>query len=182
MYRYGIRSLVALLTFAIGLLISAVPNLVNRSKVVAVRARHSSCHRKMEYVPSPVIAMGDVPSPVMSIDTQPNEPLKILYLSTSQDPDDSNKRQVDFLVENRSDRDIKGFTVNYRSSWTSNTKGGGGGVSVEANPEVQVFRTGDSKVVRINCDADQVLTVWLNSTEFADGSHWNKEHEFKWER
>ena len=173
MYRYGIRSFVALLTFAIGLLISAVPNLLNRSKVVTLRARHSSCHRKMEYVPSPIIAMGDVSSPVMSLDTQPNEPLKILYLSTSQDPDDSNKRQVDFLVENRSDRDIKGFSVNYRSSWTSNTKGGGGGIS--AIPNSDVLRTGDSQVVRINCDADQVLTLWLSSAEFADGSHWNND-------
>jgi hypothetical protein len=121
--------------------------------------------------------MGYVPSPVMSIGTQPNEPLKILYLSTSQDPDDPNKRQVDFLVESRSDRDIKGFTINYRL--TSNTKGGGGGVSVAANPEEQVFRTGDSQVVRINCDADQALTLWLNSAEFADGSQWNNKQEFK---
>jgi len=107
----------------------------------------------------------------MSIDTQPNEPLKILYLSTSLDPADPNKRQVDFLVENRSDRDISDFTINYRSSWTSNTKGGGGGIS--AIPNSDVLRTGDSQVVRINCDADQVLTVWLNSAEFADGSQWN---------
>src|SRR3984893_6895757 len=166
MYRYGIRVFVALLTFAIGLLVSAVPNLFNRSQLVnVVRARHSSCHRRMGYVPSPM----------MSIGTQPNEPLKILYLSTSQDPDDPNKRQVDFLVENRSDRDIKGFTINYRL--TSNTKGGG--VSVAANPEEQVFRTGDSQVVRINCDADQALTLWLNSAEFADGSQWNNKQEFK---
>jgi hypothetical protein len=169
MYRYGIRFFVALLTFAIGLLISAVPNLFHRSPLVSVRARHSSCHRKIGYFPSPV----------MSIGTQPNEPLKILYLSTSLDPDDPNKRQVDFLVESRSDREIKGFTINYRL--TSNTKGGGGGVSVVANPQEQVFKTGDSQVVRINCDADQVLTLWLNSAEFADGSHWNNEQEFKWE-
>ena len=169
MYRYGIRFFVALLTFAIGLLVSAVPNLFHRSPLVSVRARHSSCHRKMGYVPSPV----------MSIGTQPNEPLKILYLSTSLDPADPNKRQVDFLVESRSDRDIKGFTISYRL--TSNTKGGGGGVSVVANPQEQVFKTGDSQVVRINCDADQELTLWLNSTEFADGSHWNNEQEFKWE-
>jgi len=113
----------------------------------------------------------------MSIGTQPNEPLKIFYLSTSLDPADPNKRQVDFLVESRSDRDIKGFTIGYRL--TSNTKGGGGGVSVVANPQEQVFKTGDSQVVRINCDADQVLTLWLNSAEFADGSHWNNEQEFK---
>ena len=169
MYRYGIRFFVALLTFAIGLLISAVPNLFHRSPLVSVRARYSSCHRKMGYVPSPV----------MSIGTQPNEPLKILYLSNSLDPADPNKRQVDFLVESRSDRDIKGFTISYRL--TSKTKGGGGGVSEVANPQEQVFKTGDSQVVRINCDADQVLTLWLNSAEFADGSHWNNEQEFKWE-
>ncbi len=167
MYRYGIRFFVALLTFAIGLLISAVPNPFHRSPLVSVTARHSSCHRKMGYVPSPG----------MSIGTQPNEPLKIFYLSTSLDPADPNKRQVDFLVESRSDRDIKGFTIGYRL--TSNTKGGGGGVSVVANPQEQVFKTGDSQVVRINCDADQVLTLWLNSAEFADGSHWNNEQEFK---
>src|ERR1700730_14900221 len=167
MCRYGIRFFVASLTFAIGLLVSAVPNLFHRAQLVSVGARHSSCHRRMGYVPSPV----------MSIGTQPNEPLKILYLSTSQDPDDPNKRQVDFLVESGSDRDIKGFTINYRL--TSNTKGGGGGVSVAANPEEQVFGTGDSQVVRINCDADQALTLWLNSAEFADGSQWNNKQEFK---
>lgn len=170
MYRYGIRFFVALLTFAIGLLVSAVPNLFHRAPLgyplVYVRGPGGSCHHQR---------MGYVPSPVMSIETQPNEPLKILYLSTSQGPADSNKRQVDFLVENRSDRDIKGFTINYRL--TSNTKGGG--VSVAANPEEQVFRTGDSQVVRINCDADQALTLWLNSAEFADGSQWNNKQEFK---
>ena len=174
MYRYGIRFFVALLTFAIGLLISAVPNLFHRAPLVNplvyVRGPGGSCHHRK---------MGYVPSPVMSIGTQPNEPLKILYLSTSLDPADPNKRQVDFLVESRSDRDIKGFTISYRL--TSNTKGGGGGVSVVANPQEQVFKTGDSQVVRINCDADQVLTLWLNSAEFADGSHWNNEQEFKWE-
>ena len=169
MCRYGIRLSVALLTFAIGLVVSAVPSLFNRAPLTEfARARHgSSCHRRMGSV-----WMGSVSSPMMSIETQPNEPLKILYLSTSLDPADPNKRQVDFLVENRSDRDIKGFTVNYRSSWTSNTKGGGGGVSVIANPQEQVFRTGDSQVVRISCDADQVLTLWLNSAEFGDGSQW----------
>ena len=168
MYRYGIRFFVALLTFAIGLLVSAVPNLFNRAPLgyplVYVRGPGGSCHHRR---------MGYVPSPVMSIETQPNEPLKILYLSTSLDPADSNKRELDFLVENKSDRDIKGFSISYRSSWTSNTKGGGGGIS--AIPNSDVLRTGDSQVVRINCDADQVLTLWLSSAEFADGSHWNND-------
>jgi len=167
MYRYAARFSVALLTFAIGLLVSAVPGIFNRAPA---RARHVSfCHRKV----------GHVPSPVMSIGTQPNEPMKIFYLSTSLDPADPNKRQVHFLVENRSDRDIKGFTISYRSSWASNTKGGGGGVSVMANPQEQVFRPAESQVVTINCDADQVLTLWLNSAEFADGSHWNNVQLFE---
>lgn len=162
MYRYGIRFIVALITFAIGLLVSAVPNLFNRAPLVNARARHS-CHRKMGYAPSPM----------MSIGTQPNEPLKILYVSTSMDPADPNKRQVHFLVENKSDRDIKGFTISYHSGWNSNTKGRGDGVSVVADSQGQVFGTEESQVVTISCDADQMLNLWLDSAEFADGSHWN---------
>ena len=164
MYRYAIRSSVALLTFAMGLLVSAVPSLFNRAPHVYFRARHvSSCHR----------GTGNVPSPMMSIGTQPNEPLKILYVSTSLDPADPNKRQVHFLVENKGDRDIKGFTISYHSGWNSNTKGRGDGVSVVADSQGQVFGTEESQVVTISCDADQMLNLWLDSAEFADGSHWN---------
>jgi hypothetical protein len=163
MYRYASRLSVTLVTFAIGLLVSAVPSLFNRTPHVYVRARHVSCHRDA----------GNAPSPVMSIGTQPNEPLKILYVSTSLDPADPGKRQVHFLVENKSDRDIKGFTIKYHLGWSSNTRGGGDRVSVVADSQGQVFGTEESQVVTINCDADQLLNLWLNSAEFTDGSHWN---------
>jgi hypothetical protein len=109
----------------------------------------------------------------MTIESQPDEPLKLLYASTSLDFSNSGKRQVHFLVENVSHRDIRNFSVNYLSSWASRREGGGGGIFVGDNVRGDLLRAGDSKTVTIDSEYDQTLQLWVSSAEFLDDSRWD---------
>jgi hypothetical protein len=165
--RYIIRFLVAVLTFIIGLMLSAVLGLFHSpaTKVPPV----TSHHRWSEFTPSPLL----------SIETQQNGPLKLLYSSTSIDTADANKRQVHFVVENTSRDNIKAYTISYSSSCRSDTKGAEGAVFVQAKSQKEIFKAGELQTVTIECDADRMLSLWIASAEFVDGSHWSNGQYFK---
>src|SRR5258705_10365448 len=129
MHRYLIRILVALLTFAVGVVVSLSTGVFSRPAGKNLPTRYP-CSRSRAVVSAPA----------MTIESQPDEPLKLLYSSTSLDFTNSGKRQVHFLVENVSDRDIRNFSVNYLSSWASKREGGGGWTFVGANVRGDALR------------------------------------------
>ena len=94
MYRYSIRLSVAVLTFVVGLTLSVDVRTVTRLPP-AVSLSKSATGR-----------LDLVSSPPMSIESQPDEPLKLLYRSTSVDALDGNRRRVHFIVQNISNRNI----------------------------------------------------------------------------
>ena len=162
MHRYLIRILVALLTFAVGVVVSLSTGIFSRPAGTNLPVRYPCSRNRVV-----------VSAPSMTIESQPDEPLKLFYSSTSLDFTNSGKRQVHFLVENVSDRDIQNFSVNYLSSWASKREGGGGGIFVGDNVRGNLLRAGDSKTITIDSDYDQMLQLWVSSAEFLDNSRWD---------
>jgi hypothetical protein len=109
---------------------------------------------------------------MMSIDNPSTDPLELKYFSTTRDPTNCRRRRVEFVVENNGWQEVRAFTVSYRSTWLSNQGGGGGSVFVNDH-SAGVLPVGSSKKVSIECDADEVLTLWVASCDFEDGSYWN---------
>jgi hypothetical protein len=163
MNRYLLRSLIAVLTFCIGVAVSFIPRFETKPQY-----RMSPCRKRITTELSEL-----VPSPMMSIDSASTDPLDLKYVLTRRNPADFNRRTVELVVENNGERDVRAFSVNHRSTWLSNQHGGGGGVSVGDEREGTILPAGSSKKVSIECDADEVLTLWIGSCDFNDGSRWD---------
>jgi len=168
MHRTIVRISVALFTFALGLILSAIPSIFSRHRhpnAQRLTYIRSSCHRSREFVQSQ--------SPMMSIESDLTGPLTLLYSSTSIDSVDPGKRHVHFLVVNASSKEVSAFNVNYGSSWRSNSDATGSGqFGYQADSRKQMVAPGESQAVTIDSDTDQTLTIWIDSADFADGSHW----------
>ncbi len=167
MHRTIVRLSVALFTFTLGLMINAIPGVFshNHHDTQGTFFIKSSCHRSNGFMPSPNRASSRVASGVMSIETDRTGPLKLLYMSTTIDAADPAKEQVHFFVENTSNKEVSAFNINYGPSWKDR-------FAFQANSQAQMVKPGESQAVTIDWDADQKLTLWVDSADFADGTHW----------
>ena len=166
MRRHLIRLLVALFTFSLGLAVAGVSGVFNH-RAQNPPYRKFGCHRTARLVQSPSI----------SIDSEPNQPLRLLYSSTSIDPGVPNRREVHFIVENQSSKEVAAYAINYHSTRT--TALSGPRVSFNADSPEQILRVGESQPLTISCDADELLTLWVDSAEFADGLLWSSVQHVK---
>mgnify|MGYP003575331974 CR=1 FL=1 len=176
MNRYLVRSLVAILTFSIGV---AVGSIFRTPTPTYRQTRHKRCNefvsersRVYEYAPQG-------PSPSVTIDNAATDPLKIRYARTRFNPNGRKPQLVEFSVEPTSNREITKFTLSYRSRWSSNNQGGGGAVAVTFPVRMVTAGLITFDEVAIECDADETLSVWVSSVEFQDGPSWaNPRHPF----
>ena len=171
MNRYFVRSLVAILTFCIGLALSSVFSFIPRRS----KFRHwesSNCRKAFQFERQYESRLGSLPSPALSIDNVGTDPLKLVYASTRSNHNSFPRQTVELLVGNNSKRTVESFTVSYRSVWTR-YRHGGGSVVVNRDAKVSTFPSRNPELVAIDCDADETLTVWVSSVEFTDGTRWN---------
>ena len=168
MNRYLIRALVAVLTFSIGVAVGSF----RRPRHVRYGYETYRCKRVAKIYQEHYDSTLALASPAMTIENPTSDPLRITYSFTKLNPTNRGKRLVEFVVENQSGREISGYAIAYNSSWASNNRGGGGAISVSNSEYFVPF-------VSINCDADQLLNVWISSVDFKDGSRWtNPAHTF----
>jgi hypothetical protein len=169
MNRYLLRSLVAVLTFSIGI---AIGSFAHRNTRNSWHYKRHDCDYAREYRVSRAVLVQSErsspwASPSISVDSMLVDPLKLTYSSTTPLTNDLGRQRVEFLVENNTKREVASFSLSYNSRWRNRNQGGGGGVMVQSG----------TNVVSIECDADQSLTIWVSSVEFKDGSRWsNKRH------
>jgi hypothetical protein len=166
MRRHLVRLFVALFTFTLGLAVAGVSGVFNH-RAQNPPYRKFGCQRTARFVQSPSI----------SIDNEPNQPLKVLYSSTSIDPAVPDRREVHFIVENRSSKDVAAYAIKYHSTGTTGLSGPG--ISLTADSPEQILRVGESQPLTISCDADELLTLWVDSAEFADGLLWSSAQHVK---
>jgi hypothetical protein len=160
MRRHLVRLFVALFTFTLGLAVAGVSGVFNH-RAQNPPYRKFGCHRTARLVELPSI----------SIDSEPNQPLRLLHSSTSIDPADPNRREVHFIVENQGSKDIAAYAIKYHSTRTTGLSGPG--ESFNADSAEQILRAGESQPLMISCDADELLTLWVDSAKFADGLLWS---------
>ena len=97
MRRYAVRFLVAILTFALGVALSLALGLFKPQeiKITETWSKRPPCPKKFR-VARPAF---------LTIDSEASDPLKLIYLGESPD------RRMKFLVENRKDQTISGFSI-----------------------------------------------------------------------
>ena len=168
MNRYLLRSLVAVLTFSIGV---AVGSFAHRNTRTSWHNKRHACDYAREYrVQRAVLVQADRSpwaGPSISVDTLSVDPLKLTYSSTTPIANDLARQKVEFLVGNNTKREIAGFSVSYNLRGRSRAQAGSGGIVAQPGLDV----------VSIECAGDESLTIWVSSVEFKDGSRWiNRRH------
>jgi hypothetical protein len=176
MNRYLVRSLVAILTFSIGV---AVGSFSRPSQQPTNRQfRHKRCK---EFVPERQVyrSATQYPSPSVAIDSASTDPLKLRYSNTRLSPPGSSRQTVEFSVEPATAREVSTFTLTYQSRWSSGNQSVSGPVSVTYSPKRLSYGLIEFDNVLIECDSDETLSIRVTSVEFKDGSRWeNPRHPF----
>jgi hypothetical protein len=173
MNRYLVRSLVAILTFTIGV---AVGSIFRPSIQPTYRQfKHKRCR---DSAPPPRAYVREVqyPSPSVAVDNESNDPVKLKYSNSRLIPG-SGRQLVEFNVETNTAREVSTFTINYRSRWSS-TNSGGTALLAENTRTISSSLLSSANVA-IECDSDETLSVWIQSVQFKNGSRWeNPRHSF----
>ena len=173
MNRYLVRSLVAILTFSIGV---AVGSIFRTPTPTYRQIRHKRCN---EFVPERrVVNIPQGPAPSVAIDNDSTDPVKLRYSQTRFNPNGIKPQIVEFSVEPTSRRAIANFTISYRSRWPSRNQDGGD-VAITYPSGTSSLGKLTFENVSIECDVDETLSVWVSAVEFKDGSSWaNPRHRF----
>jgi hypothetical protein len=174
MNRYLVRSLVAILTFSIGVAVGSFsrPSPQRSYRPSKQRRCNESFPERRVYRSTP-----QYPSPSVAIDNASSDPLYLRYSLTRLSPPGTSRQTVEFTVEPVTEREVSKFTVNYRSRWSSTKQSGG--VSITYGTKTLSSGLIGFDNVSIECDSDETLSVWIESVEFKDGSRWeNPRHPF----
>ena len=167
MNRYLIRALVAVLTFCIGVAVGSL-----RPRTSKYRCREFSYRVRSDETESCRKRYRFSASPFLSVDTAATDPVRLTYSSTNSLPGNLQRQNVEFLVENTAERQIRSVNVGFvasryrgeyqRSGWKVVNSEGRAISSFDHTPST----------ISIDCGADETLAVWVSSVEFKDGSRW----------
>src|SRR5215813_14283072 len=171
MYRHLTRVFVAILTFTVGVMASwlffrpAVRREV-RTEVVAVASKIPDIDMgKIEPV-------SKVPSPMMSIESGPNQPIKFWYVGTETMGGSNDRLRVSFLIQNVSYQAIRSYLVTCGRPNESLRK------LVELQSFERGFRFGASQPLVCECQKDDTLELRVLRVEFLNGDIWKNELTF----
>jgi hypothetical protein len=160
MRRYAVRFLVAVLTFGIGVAISLALGLFRVQETEFV-------HREWTLSGCPKRFRAARPA-FLTIDSQPTEPLKLVYLGTTSDPAGSEEGRMRFLVENRSNRTVSGYAISATQIWKTNEKSAARDLDWTA---FDVLQPGESRTTTLPRSAEG-LSLRVGRVNFQDGSVW----------
>lgn len=155
MRRYAVRFVVALLTFALGVALSLVLGLVKPAEIKSTHtwSKRPPCPKKFR-VARPAF---------LQIDSEASDPVKLIYLGESPD------RRLKFLVENRRDQTVSGFSIQGNEIWDR-----------EGTPSRTLFnwssedylRPGESRSITTSARGDEALSLRVSSVTFQSGFTW----------
>ena len=156
MRRYAVRSLVAILTFGLGVALSLVLGLFKPQEIRINQTwskRRPPCPKKFR-VARPAF---------LTIDSEASDPLKLIYLGESPD------RRMKFLVENRRDQTVSGFSIKGDEIW--GTDGQTGKTLFDWNSE-DYLRPGESRSITTSARGAEALSLRVSSVTFQSGFTW----------
>lgn len=160
MRRYAVRFLVAVLTFAIGVVLSLAFGLfkVQETRINVWEYRRSrDCPKKFR-VARPAF---------LNIDTQSTDPLGLVYLGTAPDIAGSDQGRMRFAVGNRSEKTISGYWIKANEIWKTDGKPSRG---LEWTA-FEMLEPGDTSTISIPGNAEG-SSLRVFQVTFKDGSTW----------
>ena len=161
MRRYAVRFLVAVLTFGIGVVLSLVLGLFKPQQIKSdyVFVRRPPCPQKFRAV-RPL---------VVTVDSELNDPLKIVYLGETAD------RQMEFRVENQREQTISGFSLSGERIWGPHSREGTEAFDFRSN---DILNAGESRSIVISRSADG-LSLRVATVTFESGFTWINPRQFR---
>ena len=158
MRRYAVRFLVALLTFGIGVVLSFAFGLFKVQETRFVNREWSSCRKKVR-VSRPAF---------LTVDTQPADPLKLVYLGTTPDTTRGDAVRMRFAVTNNSGMTVSGYWITASEIWESKGKSGARDADWTA---FEILEPGETSTISLprNTEGSSLRVVKVN---FQDGSTW----------
>jgi hypothetical protein len=160
MRRYAVRSLVAVLTFSIGVAFSLFLGLFKfqESKFGDTFTISSNCGRGRR-VSRPAF---------LKVDSEYGDPLKLSYLGPSPD------HGMRLLVENRRDQTISGFSLSGKRLWTDHGTAGETAFSWNSDGVWNsggVLRPGETLTINLPRNTDGI-SVLVDEVTFESGFTW----------
>jgi hypothetical protein len=169
MRRYGVRILIAVLTFGLGVALSFVLGAVGIFGV-----RHTTKPHNWGRRDCPKKFRNQVLVPV-AISNQPNAPLRLVDLGPSFDTRSSTEHLIRVRVENQSSSTITGFILRGETVWASS----GANTGKLEDVTNGVLRPGESRVVYLLNDNEMAVTLGVSQVQFLDGSTWNSPYQIQ---
>lgn len=155
MRRYAVRFLVGILTFALGVAFSLAIGLFKPREINIKEtwSKRPPCPKKFR-VTRPAF---------LTIDSEANDPVKLIYLGESPD------RRMKFLVENRKDQTISGFSIRGNEIWGSD---GQVGQTVFDWSSEDYLRPGESRSITTSARGAEALSLRISTVTFQSGFTW----------
>jgi hypothetical protein len=160
MRRYAVRFLVAVLTFGIGVALSLAFGLFkfqNTKFEVREWKRSKACPKG--FVARPAF---------VTVDSQPADPVKLVYLGTISDRSRWEGNQIRLSIENRSDKTVSQYLLNGRKIWQTSEKAGN---SFQDHSFIGVLNAGESRLMTLP-HGSEGMSYSLVMVRFEDGSTW----------
>jgi hypothetical protein len=159
MRRYAVRSLVAVLTFSLGVAFSLFLGLFKfqEFKPAGTFTLSSGCGAKRVSRPA-----------FLKVDSEYGDPLKLSYLGPSPD------HGMRLLVENRRDQTISGFSLSGKRLWTDHGTGGETAFSWNSDGvwnSGRVLRAGETLTINLPRNTDGI-SVLVDEVTFESGFTW----------
>ena len=158
MRRYSVRFLVAILTFAIGVTLSLILGLFKPAqvKVSPTREKRHDCPQKFRvFRPTSV---------KVTVDSELSDPVNLVYLGETPG------HQLRFLVENRRDQVVSGYTINGTQIGLENGSVGESDLLLWGSDNV--LRPGESISLTTLPQYVDGLSVRVSSVTFQSGFTW----------
>jgi hypothetical protein len=162
MRRYGVRLLVAVLTFGIGVALSFALGLfrVPQTRISHRWSESSSCRKNFRI---------DRPS-LLTVDNQPNDPLQLAYLGATSHSEMAGTTGTRLLIENKSNKTITGYAISSEKSWREHGKSG---VAFRDWTGNVLLEPGESHSIDLPRSIEGGLLLRVQWVGFQDGSSWN---------
>jgi hypothetical protein len=170
MRRYGVRILVAVLTFGLGVVFSFVFG----TTVGVFNARETKKSHNWGRRDCPKKLRNQILVP-LDIQNIPNAPLRLVDLGPAPNASSPNEHLIRLSVENESNNTITAFVLRGEKVWASS----GASVGQLEDVTTVLLRPGGSSVVYLVNDNETAVSMKVSQVQFQDGSVWNNPHEFK---
>lgn len=168
MRRYGVRILVAVLTFGLGVALSFV---LGAFGIFSARETKKS-HNWRRDCPKKVKTQVLVPLQIHNI---PNAPLRLVDLGPVRNSSSPNEHMIRLSVENESNNTITAFVLRGEKVWASN----GASLGQLEDVTTVLLRPGGSSVVYLANDNETAVSMKVSQVQFQDGSVWNNPREIR---